>query len=373
MTRCIQRCAVDILAGMRDAAKHAGHAVLYVDGLDGCARWCCWVRRVFDDGVWLWVKGPEAGRPPWAQENHHVACCDRASPCWKATFGKDRPIFPLEDHLRCAALPLHGEPWRGPARSPRSHPRPADRVGFPPACLETPRHTRYIPYLNISPLSTEHWTPATTWSRARMLCGMLWHSTRRARAGDRRADGCLSLHGHHESGGVCLTCGVVCRRDQVYDLDSGRWAREDERAYFDPEWKIGGRITGQCPHVRRADQLLGDEVHKARMHAAMSAVGSAIADGALPEVLQAFVRSFDAEACITAGASGDDVQALAEMLSEPLFHETFCGFLLDSLRQGSPVSCAGVAVFEQIKVTFKRDAEALQEHMARELVRAHFL
>eukprot|EP00892_Ulva_mutabilis_P010665 jgi/Ulvmu1/7971/UM004_0204.1 len=239
-----------------------GHAVVYVDGLDACARWCGWVRRVFEDGAWLWVKGPAPGQPVWAVENHHVSCCQRASWCWKATFGRGRAVFPIEDHLR---------------------------------------------------------------------------------------------------------------REQAYDLETGQWSLVEERAYFDPVWEFGGRISGHCPAGRRATRVRDEEVEQQCMHAAMAFIGAAIADGALPPQLQAFVQSFDTVACAADGAEDGEVEALAKMAEEPHFHDTFCGFLLDSLRQDSPVSQAGIAVFEQIKTEFQREAAALQEHMAHEFIKAHFL
>ena len=166
-----------------------------------------------------------------------------------------------------------------------------------------------------------------------------------------------------------------CRRERVYDIEAGTWAFLEERAYFDPVWDAAGHINGNSPTVKVARQLSAAEADAQRQRAAAAAVSAAIADGALPPALQQFVHTFDVRACIEGASGGDGASAeeVAEMLREPLFHDTFCSFLLDSLRQESAVARAGVAVFEQIKVTFRRDAIALQEHLAREYARARLL
>lgn len=158
----------------------------------------------------------------------------------------------------------------------------------------------------------------------------------------------------------------------MYDLDSGQWAWLDERVYWDPLWQRSGRISGHSP-TRQARLVPAADADAQRMRAATAAVSAAIADGALPAELQGFVGSFDIEARLAAAAPDGDAAVLADMVADPLFRDTFCGLLLDSLRQDSPVTRAGVAVFEQIKVTFKQDAVALQEHLAREYAKAHFL
>eukprot|EP00892_Ulva_mutabilis_P004694 jgi/Ulvmu1/2597/UM014_0048.1 len=152
-----------------------------------------------------------------------------------------------------------------------------------------------------------------------------------------------------------------CRREQAYDLETGQWSLVEDRAYFDPVWEFGGRISGHCPAGRRATRIPDEEVEQQCMHAAMVFVGAAIADGALLPQLRAFVQSFDTVTCAADGAEDGEVQAVAKIAEEPHFHDTFCGFLLDSLRQDSPVSQAGIAVFEQIKTTINLRAAALFE------------
>lgn len=159
----------------------------------------------------------------------------------------------------------------------------------------------------------------------------------------------------------------------MYDLESGRWAWLDERVYFDPVWQRRSRISGHSL-TKPARMVSEADADAQRMRAAMAAVSAAIADGELPPELQRSVGSFDVEARIAAAAAEDgDAAMLADMAADPLFRDTFCGLLLDSLRQYSPVAHVAVAVFEQIKTTFQQDAVALQEHLAREYAKAHFL
>lgn len=154
----------------------------------------------------------------------------------------------------------------------------------------------------------------------------------------------------------------------MFDLETGEWTWQQERAYFDPWWDVGDRIKGNCPVGARTMPLSLSEAHSRRDRSARQMVEAAIEAGTLPEPMQRLVHTFDIRPCIEKAAQAESPDILHSMMRDRRFHKTFCDILLDSLRNPSPVAPVGVAVFEQIKVTFKEHADDLKEHLVREYI-----
>lgn len=81
--------------------------MLYVDKADRGTRWVAYVRRKFEDGLWLWALGPYP-RGSWPQpSDHHAYCVLDDCPEWRRTQhkGTSHVALPISRHVRCARCP----------------------------------------------------------------------------------------------------------------------------------------------------------------------------------------------------------------------------------------------------------------------------
>ena len=76
--------------------------MLYVDKTDRNVRWEAFVRRKFDNGVWIWAAGPA---DHWdTPADHHAYICNEDCRLWRETqhCGLSHVVLPMLSHLRYA-------------------------------------------------------------------------------------------------------------------------------------------------------------------------------------------------------------------------------------------------------------------------------